>query len=68
MTPVIDCQSPTGLLTVPEVAKLLRVCDATVYRLVRRRELSSVRIGWKVLIRPTAVDSLIAKKEHRAIA
>jgi len=35
----------TKLITVREAAALLRVCEDTVYNMVKRRELPSLRIG-----------------------
>lgn len=41
--------------TVPEVAKLLRVARMTVYRLVDRDELASIRVGRGIRIPRSAV-------------
>jgi excisionase family DNA binding protein len=35
----------TQLLTVREVAQILKVCENTVYNMVKRKQISAVRIG-----------------------
>jgi excisionase family DNA binding protein len=37
--------SPTRLLTVAEVATVMRVSRMTVYRLIRRGQLKAIRVG-----------------------
>jgi excisionase family DNA binding protein len=41
-----------ALLTVKEVAELLRIHQVTVYRMVRRRDLPSVRVGRELRFDP----------------
>jgi len=48
-----------GLLTVPEVAKLLRLSDKTVWRRVRDGAIESVKIGGARRVRPEAVAAFI---------
>ena len=47
------------LLTVPEVAKILRLSPRTVWRLIRDERLPAVRIGRSVRVHPDAVAALI---------
>lgn len=48
-----------GLLTVKEVAELLRVSDESVYRLCRRGQLKATRIGSLWRIPRESVDRLL---------
>jgi len=48
------------LLTVPEVAGLLRVSERLVYNMIKRRELAHVRLGRLMRIPAEAVKSLVA--------
>lgn len=47
------------LLTVAEVADLLRVSDMTVYRLIRTGELPAVRVGRNYRVRESALDAFL---------
>lgn len=47
---------PQVLMTVPEVADLLRISKMTVYRMVHSGELPSVRIGRGYRISKAAVE------------
>ena len=49
----------TTLLTVEEVSKMLGLSDSFVYRLVRLKELTAVRIGTAVRIRPEDLEEFI---------
>jgi excisionase family DNA binding protein len=51
------------LLTATEVARLLAVPKSTVYRLVRRRQLATVRLGRYFRFQRSAVRDCINKKE-----
>ena len=44
------------LLTVNEVAKILRVSNMTVYRLVKSKQLPAIRVGKNYRIKETDVD------------
>jgi excisionase family DNA binding protein len=44
------------LLTVNEVAKILRVSNMTVYRLVKSRQLPAIRVGKNYRIKENDVD------------
>lgn len=48
-----------GLLTVKELAELLRVSTAMVYRLVRQGDIEAIRIGRLVRFRPDTYLRLI---------
>lgn len=54
------------ILTVPEVARYLRVTTKTVYALVRRGELTSFRVGRAVRVRRHDVEHFVAA--HRGAA
>jgi excisionase family DNA binding protein len=51
------------LLTVDEVARLLRIGRSSAYELVRRGELRSVKIGRARRVSSTAVASFIERAE-----
>lgn len=44
------------LLTVKEVAKILRVSDMTVYRLVKSRQISAIRVGKNYRVKESEVE------------
>ena len=48
------------LLTVPEVARLLRVSDWYVYELIKRREIPSIRIGRWIRVERNALTDWMA--------
>jgi excisionase family DNA binding protein len=51
-----------GFLTVREVAERLRVCTATVYRLIDRAELPAVRVAGSMLrVHASDVDRLVSR-------
>jgi len=49
-----------ALLTVPEVAELLRLSPRSVRRLIAEGRLPIVRLGHAIRIRPQDVDALVA--------
>jgi excisionase family DNA binding protein len=56
-----DAPAPVGrdpLLTAKEVASLLRLSERTVRRMIADGQLSVVRIGRSVRIRPGALDEM----------
>ena len=53
----------TELLTVPEAAQRLRISRWMLYNLIRSRQLRTVRIGNRRLIRVSAISAYIAKLE-----
>ena len=54
------------LLTVAEVAELLRVSNMTVYRLLKAGELPSVRIGKSFRVREDDLDAYLAERYTEA--
>ncbi len=50
------------LLTVAEVAELLRVSTMTVYRLIRTGELPAVRVGRNYRVRRADLDLYLQEK------
>jgi excisionase family DNA binding protein len=53
---------PNRLLTVPEVAELLRLSQRQVRRLISDDRLGVTRIGRRVLVRPESILSLLESK------
>lgn len=49
------------LLTVPEVAEILRVCVRTVWRLINEQELECRRIRRRVFVTREALDSYLRR-------
>ncbi len=47
------------LMTVPEIAKLLRTSKMNIYRLIRRGELPAIRIGHKLRVRRSDLKSYL---------
>jgi excisionase family DNA binding protein len=56
-----DGRSDRSLLSVRQVAKLLRVCPATVYALCDRGELPHFRVLNAIRIDPKAVKSFLSR-------
>jgi excisionase family DNA binding protein len=60
------------LLTVGEVADMLRVTDVTVRRWIQRKELPAINVGGQkrpdYRIRRTALDAFIAVREGKSRA
>src|SRR4051812_13741514 len=55
-----DSADTPNLMTVREVAQLLRISRSFAYELVARGELESVRIGRRVLVPTASVHQLVA--------
>lgn len=53
------------LMTVTEVAGLLRSSDDHIYRLIRRGELVGMNIGRRVLVHPTDLDEFMQCSRRR---
>ena len=53
------------LLTVAEVAELMRVSTMTVYRLIKGGDLAAVRVGHNYRIRGSEVDRYLAGRAVR---
>jgi excisionase family DNA binding protein len=47
------------LLSVPQAARLLNLCDRTVWDLIADRQLRSKRVGRRVLIPRTSVEQFV---------
>lgn len=45
-----------GLLTVAEVASMIRISNMTVYRLIKARQLPAVKVGKNYRIRMSDID------------
>ena len=52
---------PDRLLTVQEVAAIMRVSNMTVYRLIRAGELRSARVGRGYRIRESDVEAYLSR-------
>ncbi len=50
------------LLTVSEVASVMRVSNMTVYRLIKSGQLSAIRVGKNYRIRETEVDRYLRER------
>lgn len=53
------------LLTVAEVASLMRVSNMTVYRLIKAGQLAAIRVGKNYRIRNDDVDRYLAARAVR---
>jgi excisionase family DNA binding protein len=53
------------MLTLPEVAKLLRVHESTIYRLLRRRELPAFKIGRDWRFRRDSIERWMREREQK---
>lgn len=54
------------LLTVGEVASLMRVSNMTVYRLIKAGQLAAIRVGKNYRIRESDVDRYLTARAVRA--
>jgi excisionase family DNA binding protein len=50
------------LLTVSEVAQVMRVSNMTVYRLIKSGQLSAIRVGKNYRIRETELDRYLHER------
>jgi excisionase family DNA binding protein len=55
---------PAALLSVAEVARTLRVCEATVYKLCARGTLAHIRILNAVRVAPEALESYLSARRR----
>ena len=53
-----------ALLSLDEVAKVLRISESGVYRLVRSGELPRVKVGNRTLFQPRDVRAFIASRRE----
>ena len=58
--------SQDDVLTIPDVASLLKVTEKTVYSLVRKGDLPAFKVGGQWRFRRTAIDSWIEVKTNAA--
>jgi excisionase family DNA binding protein len=49
------------LMTVPEVARELRISERTIWRLIRSGKLKPVRLGKRTLVRRDDVEAMVSK-------
>jgi excisionase family DNA binding protein len=63
----VDLLGPTThrLLTVPEVARILRTSERLVYGMIKRRELPHVRVGRLMRIPKDAIEQLLRPTTER---
>jgi excisionase family DNA binding protein len=54
------------LLSVDEVAELLRISESGVYRLIRKGELVSLKVGGRTLFEPVTIREFIAARRRDA--
>ena len=54
------------LLTVGEVATLMRVSNMTVYRLIKAGQMSAIRVGKNYRIRRSDVESYLTQRSVNA--
>jgi excisionase family DNA binding protein len=54
------------LLTVPEAAQRLRVSKWMLYNLIRSRQLQTLKIGSRRLVRATAIRTYLSSLEEEA--
>ncbi len=64
----IEEKTPSKLLIAQDVAAALNMGLSTVYQLVERGELPSIRIGRSVRIRPEDLEKFIESKAQRQAA
>ena len=58
--------SQDDILTIPEVASLLKVAEKTVYGLAQKGDLPAFKVGGQWRFRRTASDTWIEVKTHAA--
>jgi excisionase family DNA binding protein len=63
----IDANSPSELLTIPEVAALLKISVPTVRRLQQRRQIPFVKVGGCVRFTRADVAAYLDKRRVGAI-
>ena len=58
--------SQDDILTIPEVASLLKVAEKTVYGLAQKGDLPAFKVGGQWRFLRTAIDTWIEVKTHAA--
>ena len=56
------------MMTTSEVAEYLRISRASVYRLVKNREMPVSKIGRQLRFRRNAIDKWLSKKENEMLS
>jgi len=64
--PLSQFNARSRLLTVAEVASLMRVSTMTVYRLIKAGDLAAIRVGKSYRIKEDDVDAFIAARYTEA--
>lgn len=59
-----DIQNSHQFLTIEEVAKLLRVAEATVYRMARKGEIPAVRFGKAWRVKRKELEKIVGEIEN----
>lgn len=54
-------------LSVGEVSQVTGLSPATVHRMIRARQIDSVRIGRRVLIRPSEIERVLREGESNEV-
>lgn len=57
---------PDEILTLPELAQLLKVAEKTVYTMAQKREVPAFKVGGQWRFRRTDVNAWIDAKTRRA--
>jgi excisionase family DNA binding protein len=65
---VAEIEAHAGLMTIDEVAGLLRVSNCTVYRLAQRKQLPSLIVGGSRRFDPAALGMHFRKKSPESAA
>jgi excisionase family DNA binding protein len=63
----IDPDPTSGLLTIPDVAELLRLSSSTVRRLQQRRKIPFLKVGGRVRFMRSDIASYLEKQRVRSI-
>jgi excisionase family DNA binding protein len=63
----IDADPIEGLLTIPDVAALLKVSSVTVRRLQQQRKLPFIKVGGSIRFERNDITSYVAARRVRAI-
>lgn len=66
MKPLAQSNARSRLLTVAEVAPLMRVSTMTVYRLIKAGDLAAIRVGKSYRIKEDDVGAFIAARYTEA--
>jgi excisionase family DNA binding protein len=61
-SPAFNHSATCDLLTIPEVAKRLRISEYRAYELARQGVLQSIRLGRSVRVNPAAVADYLARQ------